>query len=140
MRRGVRQSTASAQEWDVSAANAPLFLARRCSNPFQPPVQVREIALCFLDFRARLVWAAVRTGRPAASSADERRRVYELTDVGLSSRRVAEAVYGDPSLKDRVLRLLRRRRATAIRDVSLETATDAELDAMLARALEKLGD
>jgi hypothetical protein len=80
------------------------------------------------------------TGRPAASSADERRRVYELTDAGLSSRRVAEAVYGEPSLKDRVLRLLRRRRTTAIRGLNLETATDAELDDMLARALEELRD
>jgi len=81
----------------------------------------------------------MRTGRPVTSSLEERRHVYELTDAGLSSRRVAEAVYGDPRLKDRVLRLVRRRRALTIRGVNLETATDAELDDMLARALEKLG-
>lgn len=79
-----------------------------------------------------------RAGRPPASSQEERRRVYELADAGLSSRRIAETVYSGPRLKDRVLRLLKRRRSRTIGGVDLEAATQEELDAMLARALKKL--
>jgi hypothetical protein len=84
-----------------------------------------------------------RSGRPPASSAAERRRVYALTDAGLSSRAIAAAVYGTPALKDRVLRLLARRRRTTVHAVHLETATDEELEALLddleAVTLEELG-
>jgi hypothetical protein len=85
-----------------------------------------------------------RSGRPPASSLEERRRVYELADAGLSSRAIAEAVYGNRRLNDRVLRLLDRRRRTTVRGVHLETATDEELGALLevegeAVTLEELG-
>jgi hypothetical protein len=84
-----------------------------------------------------------RSGRPAASSLEERRHVYHLADAGLSSRAVAAAVYGTPALKDRVLRLLDRRRKTTVHGVHLETATDEELEALLddveAVTLEELG-
>jgi hypothetical protein len=84
-----------------------------------------------------------RSGRPPASSLEERRRVYELADAGLSSRAIAEAVYGNRRLNDRVLRLLDRRRRTTVRGVHLETATDEELEALLddveAVTFEELG-
>jgi hypothetical protein len=85
-----------------------------------------------------------RSGRPPASSLEERQRVYELADAGLSSRAIAEAVYGRPRLNDRVLRLLARRRRTTVRGVHLETATEEELEALLddveAVTLEELGE
>lgn len=84
-----------------------------------------------------------RSGRPPASSPEERRRVYQLADAGLSSRKVAADVYGSPRLNNRVLRLLARRRRNTVRGVYLETATDAEPGALLddveAVSLEELG-
>lgn len=84
-----------------------------------------------------------RTGRPALSTPQERERVFALTDAGLSSREVAVAVYATPALKDRVLRLLERRRRKTVRGLYLEEATDEELAALLdafeAVPLEDLG-
>lgn len=48
-------------------------------------------------------------GRPLSTRA-QRKRVFELADAGLSQRAIAEEVFGDRRLKNRVLRLLRRRR------------------------------
>jgi hypothetical protein len=84
-----------------------------------------------------------RIGRPPASSLEERRRVYELADAGLSSRAIAETVYGNRRLNNRVLRLLARRRRRTFCGVHLEEATDEELQALLtdveAVSLEELG-
>jgi hypothetical protein len=47
------------------------------------------------------------------SSADDAQLVYALAAAGWPSRRIAVKVYGDPRLKDRVLRLLGSPRAGA---------------------------
>ncbi len=47
--------------------------------------------------------------RTRATAAAERELVYALADAGASLRAIAEAVFGDRRLKDRVARLLRKR-------------------------------
>lgn len=49
------------------------------------------------------------------SSADDEQLVYALAAAGWPSRRIAVKVYGDPRLKDRVLRLLARRERERVR-------------------------
>lgn len=82
----------------------------------------------------------LEAARSLASTADERRRVFELADRGLSSRRVAQAVFGDPGLKDRVLELLRLRSSaeTAAERRYLEGASTEELQAHLEATLAAL--
>ena len=64
--------------------------------------------------------------------------MYELADAGLSSRTIAERVYGTPALKDRVLRLLRRRAARTIRGVDVEMLSPQELGARLDELIAEL--
>lgn len=59
--------------------------------------------------------------------------MYELSDAGMSSRRIADIVWGDPRFKNRVLRLLRRRDL-----LELELLTPDELERRRVDALEQL--
>jgi hypothetical protein len=54
--------------------------------------------------------AITATGRRPHTTPDEREEIYRLADAGLSSRAIAEIVFGNSRLKDRAWRLVRARR------------------------------
>jgi hypothetical protein len=75
-------------------------------------------------------------GRRPASSERELWLIDLLSARGLSARRVAELVFGDANLRERVLRRRRERAATAARASELSAA---EVDELLARRRAELG-
>lgn len=93
-------------------AQAPLFEparfepARRREQLVIPPYLERKLA----ELRS--------ARRPQHHTEEERRRVYELADAGWSSRAIAEELWNDRTLKDRVLRILARRQESDGRDAS----------------------
>ncbi len=79
-------------------------------------------------------------GRPPKSTRAQRKRVFELADAGLSSRQIAEQVFGDRRLKNRVLRLAGRRKRGLIGGVDPETATEAELELALSGVYAQIAE
>ena len=79
-----------------------------------------------------------RAGRPPLATAAQRRRVYQLTSAGWSSRAIAARVFGDAGLKNRVLRLLERRRRR-YRELGLDSMTVDELDDYTRKLIDQLG-
>jgi len=75
-------------------------------------------------------------GRRPASSERELWLIDLLSARGLSARRVAELVYGDAGLRDRVLR---RRRARAATEARARAMSGEEVDEILARTRAELG-
>ena len=74
--------------------------------------------------------------RRPASSERELWLIDLLSTRGLSARRVAELVYGDAGLRDRVLR---RRRALAAAAARVRAMSSQEIDEILARRRAELG-
>lgn len=80
-------------------------------------------------------------GPPPESTAEQRRRVYELADAGRSERAIAEEVFGSARLRGRVTRLLaRRRRASPIGAVDVEAVTLEDLGEAHQAAMRVLHD
>jgi len=66
-------------------------------------------------------------GRKPLATVEQRRRVYDLADAGESTRSIAEQVFGSRRVKNRVLRLLARRRRS-VGGVDLETLSVEEIE------------
>jgi hypothetical protein len=75
-------------------------------------------------------------GRRPASSERELRLIDLLSARGLSARQVAELVFGDANLRERVLR---RRRARAAAAARARAMSGQEVDEVIARRRSELG-
>jgi hypothetical protein len=78
-------------------------------------------------------------GRRPATTREQRARVVELVDAGVSQRAVAELVFGDRGLRGRVQRILVAERVREARehDPEQRAPSAAELAERLARDVER---